>query len=321
MQDNNYHLYDYVIYHKNCMDGFTGFFLLTLTNKIHHRAIIYPDVPSANSSPPNIDNKNVIIIDVAYKKNIISDIINKAKKMTFIDHHISIRDDILSLNISYPHEIIYDEKKSGASLVWNYFFSHKTKKIPFFIKYIEDNDIGAWKLKYTIPFMSALEVKYPTIPTKENLAHWENLFNKQEVAKLIKKGKTYAEYRDYLIDQNVKKYSLESFPGEKLYSMHPIIFKSPGQYRVVVYNGGGCPSTSHLSIKFLQKVNCDFIIFWVLNMDRKEYVLQFRSNKVDVSEIAKLFGGGGHKLASACSIPENKFNITELFMPESLPRN
>lgn len=316
MEDFEY--YDYVIYHKNCFDGFTGFFILTLTNRIHDRAIIYPDVPSTNNLPPGIEDKNVIIIDVAYKKSIIMNILSKVKKMTFIDHHISIRDDILSLNISYPHEIIYDENKSGASLVWNYFF--RKEKIPLFVRYIEDNDTGTWKLKHTMAFINALEVNYPPIPTKENLQQWNKLLDRNEVRKLIKRGNIYNEYRNYLIDQNVRKYSLESFPGEKLYNMFPDMFEKPGQYRVAVYNGSGCPTTSHLSIKFLQKVNCDFVIFWVLNLDRKEYVLQFRSKKVDVSRIAKLFGGGGHTLASACSISVSKIHIDDLFMPESLPR-
>ena len=315
---NRKELYNYVIYHKNCLDGFTGYFILTLTNTIDDKAFIYPDVPSATIIPPNINNKNVIIIDVAYKKSILSEIMKKASKVTFIDHHISIRDDVASLNVTIPHKVIYDEQKSGASLAWNYFFPKR--KIPYLVKYIEDNDIGAWKLKHTIPFISALEVMYPTNPTIENLYHWKKLLDKKEIIRLIKKGYIYNEYRDYLIDQNIRRYSMELFPGEKVYNMYSNFFESPGQYKVIVYNGSGCPSSSHLSIKFLQKIKCDFIIFWVLNMDRKEYVLQFRSTNVDVSEIAKLFGGGGHTLASACAIPTSKFNITDLFMPESLPR-
>jgi oligoribonuclease NrnB/cAMP/cGMP phosphodiesterase (DHH superfamily) len=318
-QSKIYDLYDYVIYHKNCFDGFAGFFLLTLTNRIHKNAIIYPDVPSNNNTPPNINNKNIIIIDVAYKKSVIQNILNKVKKMTFIDHHISIREDILSMNITQPHELVYDEHKSGASLVWQYF--NVNKKEPLFIRYIEDNDIGAWKLKYTIPFINALQVNYKTTPNEYNLNKWKNLFSKKEVRKLIKIGKIYDEYKEYLLEQNIKKYSLESFPGYKLYDMFPNFFNKPGQYKVALYNGSGCPSSSHLSIKFLENVDCDFIIFWVLNMDRKEYILQFRSNIVDVAKIAKLFGGGGHTLASACSIPIDKINIIDLFMPDSLPRH
>ena len=318
MQTNN-ELYDYVIYHKNCLDGFTGFFILTLTNLISDKAIVYSDVPSANHLPPNIDGKNVIIIDVAYKKNIVAELLKRSHKMTFIDHHISIRDDILSLQPSPPHEIVYNENKSGASLVWNYFF--KQSKVPYFVRYIEDNDIGAWKMKHTLPFISALSVKYPIINTKENLENWKKLFDKTEIVNLIKRGNIYGEYRDHLIDMNLKKYSIEAFPGEKIYNDYFPFFKSIGQYKVVVYNGGGCPSSSHLSVKFLENIDCDFVIFWVLNLDRKEYIIQFRSANVDVASIAKLFGGGGHTLASACSIPSNKYNILCLLMSESLPRS
>src|ERR1700744_4070782 len=159
--------YNYVIYHKNCIDGFSGFFILTQTNTIHDKAIIYPDVPSAKEVPPNIDGKNIIIIDVAYNVEILKEIIKRAQKVTFIDHHVSIRNDIINLHIDKPHEIIYDEYKSGVSLTWNYFFGSNNKfkktkysKVPRFVRYIEDNDIGAWKLKYTLPFIAGLEVNY-----------------------------------------------------------------------------------------------------------------------------------------------------------------
>ena len=313
--------YNYVIYHKNCLDGFTGFFILTLTDTINENAIIYPDVPSSSNIPPNIDNKNVIIIDVAYKKEVLSEIFKRAKQALFIDHHISIRDDVLRMDVSYPNKIIYNEYNSASVLVWKHFFGKKTSKIPQFVRYIQDNDIGTWELKYTFPFISALNVNYSTQPTKENLEHWNKLFDKKEINRLVKKGLVYQEYSDYLVDQNIKKYSLEAFPSEKIFNDFPGFFGKTGQYKVVVYNGNGCPATAQLSTKFLDKIDCDFVILWVQNLDRKQYVLQFRSKNVDVANIAKLFGGGGHTLASACSISTDKYNIADLFTEESLPRS
>ena len=58
--------YNYVIYHKKCPDGFTGFYILHQSKLIHNNAKIMPDVPSAKFYPPDIHG-NVIIIDVAYK--------------------------------------------------------------------------------------------------------------------------------------------------------------------------------------------------------------------------------------------------------------
>lgn len=49
-------------------------------------------------------------------------------------------------------------------------------------------------------------------------------------------------------------------------------------------------------------------------MDTKQYVLSFRSKNIDVGKIANIFGGGGHKLASACSFLANKYHIQDLFV-------
>ena len=48
--------------------------------------------------------------------------------------------------------------------------------------------------------------------------------------------------------------------------------------------------------------------------------MSMRSNTVNVSEIAKLFGGGGHELAAACSFSASKYRIEDLFQNESLNR-
>lgn len=314
-------IYDYVIFHRGCTDGFAGFFILTTTNQIDKHALIYPDMPSAKDVPPNIDGKNIIVIDVAYKKDILLELFHRCNSVTFIDHHISIRDDVLEMIKTKKNDniiIVYDERKSGASLTWNYFYPKR--KMPLFIKYIEDNDTGAWKLRNTLPFINALDVKYDLNISHKNLKKWKKLFNEKVVEELVKIGITYDEYKEYLLEINLKRYSLESFPSEKIYTDYPEVFSKVGQYKVVVYNGSGCPNASILGSRFMNKINCDFVIIWVYHTDRKEYVLSMRSKIVDISNIAKAFGGGGHKLAAACAIPVSKYHIEDLFMSESLPR-
>jgi len=305
-------LYDYVVYHKNCVDGFCGLFLLTLTNKIDGNAIIYADVPSADVAPPDIDGKNVIIIDVAYNKKVVSEYIKKTRKITYIDHHISTREDITSLKFRKQDEIIYDVDKCGSSLTWKYFF--KDKKLPQFIKYIEDNDTGKWILKDTTYFMGGLNVNYPLVYNSENITRWKKLFNDNEVTNLIKKGKTYSEYQNYLLKHNVGRHHVTYFPSKIVYNSYKQFFRKIGQYKVVVFNGHGCPSSNLISNKIFEQIDCDFIIFWIYNFSKKIYLLQFRSHSVDVSKIAKMFGGGGHTLAAACSIDRDKYDIYDLFV-------
>jgi oligoribonuclease NrnB/cAMP/cGMP phosphodiesterase (DHH superfamily) len=315
--------YDYVIYHRGCTDGFASFIVLTTTHKIDDNALIYTDVPSAKNIPPNIKDKNVIIMDVAYKKEILEKIFSLAKKVTFIDHHDSIKDDVAQLKaheMYSHHEVIYDDSKSGVALTWCYFYGKKTKKIPLFVRYISDNDTGTWKFKDTKPFITGLRVKYDMDQTKDNIEKWKHLFDKKEVKYLIKKGLQYEEYQNFLIHENLKRYSLERFPSEKIFNEFPGISNKPGEYKVIVYNGGGCPNASLLGAKFVESIDSDFCIIWVLNLDRGEYVLQFRSKSVDVGNIAKVLGGGGHVLASSCSLSAVKYNMRDLFFPKSLPR-
>jgi len=313
--------YNYVIFHKGCFDGFTSFIILTKTGKITDDAVIYPDVPSTKSVPPQIENKNVIIMDVAYNYDVLKSICLDAKSVTFIDHHITIHNDVKKLVDELKHsnvKIIYNEKECGASLTWKYFNANKS--IPLLVRYIKDNDTGAWKLKYTHSFIAALDTKFNMSLTNRNIHKWHKLFNSDTIKNMIKRGKIYKEYMDNLLEINSKKYSMEAFPSEKIYEQYSDYFTKPGQYRVAVICGSGCPSSSLLGLKIMETVDCDFALMWSLHMDRKEYVMALRSKKVDVGNIAKMFGGGGHTLAAACSFPTSKYNITDLFFPHSLPR-
>lgn len=313
--------YNYVIFHKGCLDGFTGFLILHRSGRIDIDASIHRDVPGAKIPPPNIEGKRVIIIDVAYHYEVLKHICNVAKSVVFIDHHVSIRDDvnrIMNEEVNKNHTVIYDEKKCGASLTWE--FLYPTKKIPLFVKFVEDDDTGTWKMKNVYDFIHALRANYTFEMTHDNIKSWTRLFKTSHVNRLISKGKIYNEYNDYLLNENIKKHSLELFPSEKIYKDNLETFMRPGQYRVAVFCGSGCPSVSEVGAKAVRTIDCDFAIFWTLNLERKEYVLSFRSKEVDVGSIAKLFGGGGHKLASACAIPINKYSILDLFFPNSLPR-
>jgi uncharacterized protein len=306
--------YNYAIYHKNCLDGFSSLILLLKSKQLSDDAIIYPDIPSSNLIPKNINNKNIIIMDVAYKYDVLKNIIDNAKSVIFIDHHITINNDVKKLKLLYNDKltIIYDEYECGATLTWKFLFP--TRKIPLFIKYIKDNDIGEWKLKNTHAFIYALRVKFDLDLKKETIKKWRQLFKKENVKELIKLGKIYEEYAQKLLNDTIKKHSIELFPSKKIYEKYINIFDKPGQYKVAVINGSGCPSSSLVGNKLIEMIDCDFALLWNYNINRKKYILSFRSKEVNVGEIAELFGGGGHKLASACSFTSDKYNINELFL-------
>lgn len=312
--------YNYVIYHKKCPDGFTGFFLLHESQRIEPTAKIMPDVPSVKY-PPNDINGNVIIVDVAYKCEVLEEIIKRAKTVLFIDHHITIRDDVLKLENKYKDKFtsIYNEKKSGATLVWE--FLYPNKKHPKFIDLIEDNDTGTWKISNVKDFMTGFNVKYDLRLNNESILKFKSVFKNSTISKLIKIGKIYNEYKQFLVNENSTRISVQKFPSKMIYDkfnntfnqMFNQIFKRPGEFKAAVYCGSSCPNPSELAKKVFENYKCDIFISWVLNLDRNEYVLTLRSENVDVGKIAKIFGGGGHTYAAACSFKAEKYNIIDLF--------
>jgi len=312
-------VFDYIIFHKGCIDGFSSFLVLNKTSFIHDHAIIYQDKPSASNPPQNIDGKNIIIMDVAYKYEVLKEIVERAKYVLFIDHHNTIHENVVRIQKNVSNlETVYDENECGSSLVWKYFFPKK--KIPLFLEYVRDNDIGTWKLYGTHSFIAGLEADYNISLSPDQLYHWNKLFDRKVVKRLELKGRTYMEYIESLLKSNSKRYSLEAFPSEMIYEEFSSYFDKPGQYKVAVVCGVGCPSTSLLGKRMADVINCDFVLFWSLHLDTKDYVLSFRSKEVDVGLIAQIFGGGGHKLASACSFPMSKHHISDLFFAQSLPR-
>ena len=133
--------FNYIIFHGGCLDGFSGFFVAYLSGRLTTDVFIHEDQPSTNNVPPNIDGKDIIIIDVAYKKSILEIIFEYAKSVVFIDHHHSISDDVQILYKKYNSKknikIFYDSLRCGATLTWSYFNGDKNR-IPLFLKYIEN---------------------------------------------------------------------------------------------------------------------------------------------------------------------------------------
>ena len=322
-------MFNYIIFHRGCLDGFSGFFVAHNSGRLSKDVIIHEDIPSTKRIPPDVKGKDVIIIDVAYKKEVLEEIIKLANSVVFIDHHVSIAEDVAILKDKYDKvstdkiQIVYDEKRSGATLAWKYFNSRQVA--PLYLKYIEDNDTGKWEHENTKPFILALKANYHLSTESKSLNKWFRLLNKENVLNMIEEGNTMKKYMDHLVNINVPRHSMHRFPSKKLYNEvkknYPDLYNGPGQYKIALFIGFNCPSVSSLAVEALERIDCDFVIMWVYNLDRKEYVFSMRSREVDVSKISKSMGGGGHKLAAAFSFPKHKYDIDEMFEGNALPRS
>ena len=109
-----------VLYHAGCPDGFGAAW--ACWNKFGDNAEYIPVKHGA--SPPNVEGRNVIIVDFSYPEPILLEMERVAESLVLIDHHKSAIKELSHL--SFCH---FDENFSGAYLAWKYFFGESS--IPF----------------------------------------------------------------------------------------------------------------------------------------------------------------------------------------------
>lgn len=276
------------------------------SNKLAANAFVYADVPSSNEVPPSIAEKTVVIIDVAYNPDLIKDICRLAKHVTYIDHHISYIKEVKSLQ-EKNLKIVYKAKYSGCYLAWKFFYPNE--HIPKIIKYISDNDTGTWKYKYTNAVITSLTVSYRT--NLKEIERWFELLDNKIINKLIKKGKVFMEYNEYLLNKSLTQYTTKKFPSKKLKQFFPELNDLP-IYTASVHSGA-CPTTTQVGNFLSKNTECDFVIIFSFNLEDNKIILSFRSTQVDVGRIAKILGGGGHKYAAACRLDMAMVSISDIF--------
>lgn len=258
-----------VIYHGPCNDGFTAAWAAWL--KFGDDAQYFQTMHSKKPIK-NLKNKDVFILDFCYPRHILENIAKEANSLLVLDHHITAQKETEGLDC-----VLFDLNRSGAGISWDYF--HGTER-PKIVQHTEDYDLWKFRTKYTKQIISVMET------TEKTFQNWSNLFLDMESAekyqKIIEKGNHILEYKNYLIEERFIK------NPTYIYLDHNIV---PAANSDIWQSDIGAK---------LSKNNSMFSVIWSQSADGK-YRYSLRSDSkigVDVSEIAKRYGGGGHKNAA-----------------------
>jgi len=268
---------DFVIYHANCSDGFGAAYSAwkCLGNKALYHA------GKHGSCPPNVTGKNVAILDFSYDNITIKAMIEEVNDLIVIDHHKSAMIELH--DISNTH---FDMTKSGAMLAWEFF--HPGKECPKFIQYIEDRDLWKWELPYSKEFAAAFDM----VPFEfEEFMKFEDdsVFDDA-----VKRGSFILAYSKTVVKKVCEKATPRKYNG----------------LDVLVVNSSHWMS----EIGARLSADCDFAVIWYYDHEARNIKVSLRSfhDKVDVSEVAKKFKGGGHKNAAGFTLPGDTI-VDDLF--------
>ncbi len=278
---------DTVLYHTSCQDGFGSAWIVW--RHLKGDATYLGVTPDKLPPYTNFKKKYVVILDISLPKKYLDDIKSVAKNVLLIDHHQTYADDVAS----HPNTI-FDLEHSAIYITWRVF--NPDEKIPQFIRYIEDNDLGKYEIKKTDAFVSAIGTKLP-FHNIDYFKDWDKLLNPSYVNSLIEDGTKYQEYKNYLLKRN----------------MHISESRKIAGYDVLVANFGAVGLASDLGNKISENnPSKDFVILWSYHTANNEYSIMLRTRRsdVDLSKIAKVYGGGGHPRAARFSW---KGDITKLW--------
>ena len=218
-------------------------------------------------------NEKIIIVDFSFKPEVMEKILEKTKDITWIDHHKTADEYVYSQPIE-GLRITENKKFAACELTWMYYYQNFP--LPEAVKLIGDRDKWAWNYgEKTLLFNLGMEI-YPQDPTDAN---WGKLLHNDIalIDEISNAGKTCVRYRDAVCLDYRNAYGFEAlFEGRKCYAQGLYMFGSEA---------------------FGDKINT-YPICISFEFTGDKWIVGLYSTTIDVGEIAKKYGGGGHKGAS-----------------------
>lgn len=262
-----------VLYHANCPDGFCAAWV---ARKYLGDCDFIP--VQYGEDPPDVEGRDLYILDFSYKRPVMEKLVKDAGEILVLDHHKTAEVELRGLsefvteNSSTPHRFVFDMGKSGGRLTWEQFFG--TEPSPWLVNYTEDRDLWRWQLPASREVNAAL-ASYP-----RTFEQWDilNTFP-TPLDTLAREGSAILRFQNQLVE------SICSTAREV----------ELGGHKVLAANT--CVMISEVAGKLSE--GKPFGACWFIRSDgKKQWSLRSRDGGMDVSIIAKGYGGGGHRNAS-----------------------
>lgn len=273
----------YVLHHDDS-DGYAS--ALTLYRKFGDKAKYIPvqygrSLPKLTYGP----NTEVYIVDFSYSREILVDLYSKVGTLLVIDHHDTAQEELACLEFA-----IFDLSKSGARLTWEYF--NPGKQMPVVMELVEDRDMWIRSSDETDYFEAGMKAS----GRYQSLKYWNDVLeNHDELQRVLDHGK--------ILEEEVRR-TVSDFVTKKRYKVLPFYFNGR-RYRAAIYNATTLISRLAAGIYSSKQDSIEMTISYFITQD-SEVIFSFRApmeNDVDVSAIAKHYGGGGRAKTSSCKVP------------------
>lgn len=298
---------DICLYHFPCDDGFASAWIARRK---------WPDIVLGPTNYgqmfPDLDyrGKNILIADFSYKPDAISELMMSfgARSIVMLDHHKTAEADLKDFRVDntrtarakfasadvdgafrdmadlgHPQVAAhFDMQRSGAALTWEFCYPDSPK--PFMVKLIEDRDL--WRM--SIPETRAFSLFLRSWPYEFDRWDWIGSCMETDAQRTLADAK-----------------GIERFYDRNLAEMLPTAtLREIGKWKAVPVAHAPYAFASDLAHELLKAhPAAPFAAVVVDSYGARTYSLRSEDSRQDVSEVAKQFGGGGHRNAAGFRVP------------------
>jgi len=263
-----------ILYHDDCIDGFGAAWAAwrRFGEKAEYRAVTH------GNPPPDVTGKSVFILDFSYTRDVLLRMAGEAAALEVVDHHKTAQENLAGLDFC-----TFDMDRSGAVLAWNHF--HPGTPVPELLAYVQDKDLWRWELARSREITCALRGH----PFRfERWSQWADDWARWRET-LAAEGDAILRYQQGVVDLLVASAAEIVLDGHKVRCANTPILQS----EVAGQLAEGRP----------------FGAAWYEADGKRYYSLRSRDGGIDVSEVAKRFGGGGHAKASGFSVAASALDL------------
>jgi len=261
------------IYHGNCLDGFAAAWAVRFA--LGDRVEFYKGIHQ--QAPPDVKDRDVILVDFSYKRDVLETMLGVAASITILDHHISAEKDLSALLRAGRIKGLFDMDKSGAMLAWQWF--NPEQPAPALIAYIQDRDLWQFRLDGSREINAALS-SYPY-----DFCLWDKFMADDAAVEALRRDGQAIERKlqndvQQLIASGVRRMVI-------------------GGYDVPVLN----VSSAYVSdAGHILSVGEAFAACYWDHANGRSFSLRSDIDGMDVAEVAKKYGGGGHEKAAGFTV-------------------
>lgn len=267
----------YIIYHDKCTDGFGAAWVAW---KVFQENAKYIPLSHYDEIPTFEKNSEIFLLDFCFESKVLERLASD-HKITVLDHHISAFNDIKHLIDTTSIKFVFDLKKSGAELAWNYWF--KDQPLPALIEYIKDRDLGLFALPDTELIISAL------MCIEKDFNIWTNL----SIENLKQQGIILKEAQMILMKEMMEKVHFAEIGGDIVPVVNSTVWWSDITKELIK----SFPEFSFVAA------------YYALDDKRIKWSLRSAKSHVDVSIISQQYGGGGHCCSGGFTAERNQIKF------------